>query len=322
MVRTPSSDKSGLRKGAWSPEEDTKLVAYITRYGHWNWSQLPRFAGLARSGKSCRLRWMNYLRPNVKRGNFSSEEEDCIIGIHKILGNRWSAIAAKLPGRTDLEVKNHWHTTLKKRCHEEALAKEETRASKSSKNKESMDLVPNCNGAVVPFPATSQITNSSSALFSFSSLSSSSKDWLRLKIELSRPGSEIASKFKQKVEWSRFGAKLSQFMPKIKSSRSRPKIEPSQPKSNVKPNQSKPNIEQSWSTLNIDVTSLCAGRWMSRPMTSARVEYSALLRVSLRSRGDRSEVAMEDGSNRLLLRTGYDDEIQGTDISLRNVCRR
>ncbi|WVZ00732.1 hypothetical protein V8G54_026801 [Vigna mungo] len=70
------------------------------------------------------------------------------------------------------------------------------------------------------------------------------------------------------------------------------------------------------------VTSLCAGRWMSRPMTSARVEYSALLRVSLRSRGDRSEVAMEDGSNRLLLRTGYDEEIQGTDISLRNVCRR
>ncbi|WVZ26446.1 hypothetical protein V8G54_004990 [Vigna mungo] len=72
------------------------------------------------------------------------------------------------------------------------------------------------------------------------------------------------------------------------------------------------------SNRQLDVTSLCAGRWMSRPMTSARVEYSALLRLSLRSRGDKSEVAMEDGSNRLLLRTGYDDEIQGTDISLRN----
>ncbi|XP_022634320.1 transcription factor MYB14-like [Vigna radiata var. radiata] len=97
MVRTPSSNKSGLRKGLWSPEEDTKLVAYITRYGHRNWSQLPRFAGLARCGKSCRLRWMNYLRPNVKRGNFTPQEEDCIIRMHKKLGNKWSAIAAELP---------------------------------------------------------------------------------------------------------------------------------------------------------------------------------------------------------------------------------
>ncbi|BAT90227.1 hypothetical protein LR48_Vigan08g124900 [Vigna angularis] len=177
MVRTPSSDNSGLRKGAWSPDEDTKLVAYITRYGHWNWSQLPRFAGLARSGKSCRLRWMNYLRPNVKRGNFTPQQEECIIRIHAERGNKWSAIAAELPGRTDLEVKNHWHTTLRKRSQEEALAIEETRASKSSKNKESMDLVPNCNGAAVPFSATSQITNSSSPLFSFSSLSSSSKEF-------------------------------------------------------------------------------------------------------------------------------------------------
>ncbi|GMP54329.1 hypothetical protein CsSME_00019533 [Camellia sinensis var. sinensis] len=123
MVRTPCFDNNGRKKGAWSPEEDNKLRAYIQRYGHWNWRELPKFAGLSRCGKSCRLRWMNYLRPNVKRGNYTKEEEDIIIKLHEALGNKWSAIAAKLPGRTDNEIKNHWHTHLKKRSKQNKSAK-------------------------------------------------------------------------------------------------------------------------------------------------------------------------------------------------------
>ncbi|KAG4208886.1 hypothetical protein ERO13_A03G161200v2 [Gossypium hirsutum] len=134
MVRTPCCDKTGLRKGTWTPEEDRKLMAYVTRYGCWNWRQLPKFAGLARCGKSCRLRWMNYLRPNIKRGSYSKEEEETIIRLHDSLGNRWSAIAAQLPGRTDNEVKNHWHTTLKKRFKHKTSA-----AAKDWKDNSSQD---------------------------------------------------------------------------------------------------------------------------------------------------------------------------------------
>ncbi|KQJ86560.1 myb-related protein Zm38 [Brachypodium distachyon] len=104
-----------LRKGLWSPEEDERLVAYMLRSGQGSWSDVARNAGLLRCGKSCRLRWINYLRPDLKRGAFSPQEEDLIVNLHAILGNRWSQIAARLPGRTDNEIKNFWNSTIKKR---------------------------------------------------------------------------------------------------------------------------------------------------------------------------------------------------------------
>ncbi|KAL5098674.1 hypothetical protein RYX36_003001 [Vicia faba] len=115
MMRTPSNDESGIKKGPWSPEEDKILVDYIQKHGHGSWRALPKLAGLNRCGKSCRLRWNNYLRPDIRRGKFSDEEESLIINLHSVLGNKWAAIATHLPGRTDNEIKNFWNTHLKKK---------------------------------------------------------------------------------------------------------------------------------------------------------------------------------------------------------------
>ncbi|XP_042453537.1 transcription factor MYB3-like [Zingiber officinale] len=104
-----------VNKGAWTAEEDHKLAEYVKCHGEKNWRILPAKAGLKRCGKSCRLRWLNYLRPGIKRGNITDEEEDLIIRLHNLLGNRWSLIAGRLPGRTDNEIKNHWNTHLSRR---------------------------------------------------------------------------------------------------------------------------------------------------------------------------------------------------------------
>ncbi|KAG6667683.1 transcription factor MYB106-like [Carya illinoinensis] len=115
MSRSRCCEKGGLKKGPWTPEDDQKLLAYIKEHGHGNWRALPAKAGLQRCGKSCRLRWTNYLRPDIKRGKFSLQEEQTIIQLHALIGNRWSAIATHLPKRTDNEIKNYWNTHLKKR---------------------------------------------------------------------------------------------------------------------------------------------------------------------------------------------------------------
>ncbi|KAF3453246.1 hypothetical protein FNV43_RR03686 [Rhamnella rubrinervis] len=115
MGRIPCCEKDNVKRGQWTPEEDNKLSSYIAKHGTRNWRLIPKNAGLQRCGKSCRLRWTNYLRPDLKHGQFSDSEEQTIVKLHSIVGNRWSIIAAQLPGRTDNDVKNHWNTKLKKK---------------------------------------------------------------------------------------------------------------------------------------------------------------------------------------------------------------
>ncbi|PIN23260.1 Transcription factor, Myb superfamily [Handroanthus impetiginosus] len=109
-----SDEEMDLRRGPWTVEEDFALINYIAHHGEGRWNSLARCAGLKRTGKSCRLRWLNYLRPDVRRGNITLEEQLLILELHSRWGNRWSKIAQHLPGRTDNEIKNYWRTRVQK----------------------------------------------------------------------------------------------------------------------------------------------------------------------------------------------------------------
>ncbi|XP_066395652.1 transcription factor JAMYB-like [Miscanthus floridulus] len=103
-----------LRRGPWTVEEDMLLVNYVAAHGEGRWNALARCSGLRRTGKSCRLRWLNYLRPDLRRGNITAQEQLLILELHSRWGNRWSKIAQHLPGRTDNEIKNYWRTRVQK----------------------------------------------------------------------------------------------------------------------------------------------------------------------------------------------------------------
>ncbi|KAL9230073.1 hypothetical protein vseg_005465 [Gypsophila vaccaria] len=122
-----SGDKANrrdVRKGSWSDDEDKLLRDCIAMHGEGSWHRVPLMAGLNRCRKSCRLRWMNYLKPNIKRGQFKEDEVDLIIRLHKLLGNRWSLIAGRIPGRTANDVKNYYNTHLLKKTRPQSPQKQ------------------------------------------------------------------------------------------------------------------------------------------------------------------------------------------------------
>ncbi|KAE8725409.1 Transcription repressor MYB6 [Hibiscus syriacus] len=132
MGRSPCCEKEHTNKGAWTKEEDEQLINYIKLHGEGCWRSLPKAAGLLRCGKSCRLRWINYLRPDLKRGNFTDEEDELIINLHSLLGNKWSLIASRLPGRTDNEIKNYWNTHVKRKLYSRGIDPQTHRPLNSS----------------------------------------------------------------------------------------------------------------------------------------------------------------------------------------------
>ncbi|KAM0013780.1 putative transcription factor MYB-HB-like family [Helianthus debilis subsp. tardiflorus] len=123
-----------MKKGPWTREEDELLSSYISREGEGRWQSVPKKAGLLRCGKSCRLRWMNYLRPSIKRGGITADEEDLILRLHRLLGNRWSLIAGRIPGRTDNEIKNYWNTHLRKKLISQGIDPKTHKPLSSSSN--------------------------------------------------------------------------------------------------------------------------------------------------------------------------------------------
>uniref|UniRef100_A0A803LWY8 Uncharacterized protein n=1 Tax=Chenopodium quinoa TaxID=63459 RepID=A0A803LWY8_CHEQI len=115
MKKKGFKDQSNIRKGPWSAEEDEVLIDFINKNGPRDWSSIQSKGLLPRTGKSCRLRWVNKLRPNLKVGcKFSAEEERIVVELQARLGNKWATIASHLTGRTDNDVKNFWSSRKKR----------------------------------------------------------------------------------------------------------------------------------------------------------------------------------------------------------------
>ncbi|KAJ6844249.1 myb-related protein MYBAS2-like isoform X2 [Iris pallida] len=128
----PALKEEDMRKGPWTEQEDMQLVCYVGLFGERRWDFIAKVSGLNRTGKSCRLRWVNYLHPGLKRGRITPQEERLILELHARWGNRWSRIARKLPGRTDNEIKNYWRTHMRKKAQERKKSSSPSSSSSSS----------------------------------------------------------------------------------------------------------------------------------------------------------------------------------------------
>ncbi|XP_049380486.1 transcription factor MYB48 [Solanum stenotomum] len=121
-----------MRRGPWTEEEDVQLLFYVKLFGDRRWDFLAKVSGLKRTGKSCRLRWVNYLNPDLKHGKMTPQEERLVLELHSKWGNRWSRIARKIPGRTDNEIKNYWRTHMRKKAQEQRRKSSISPSSSSS----------------------------------------------------------------------------------------------------------------------------------------------------------------------------------------------
>jgi len=102
----------GLKKGKWKDDEDAAILRCISD-GMTKWTDIAEQIP-GRVGKQCRERWANHLDPTLKKGNWTTEEDELLMGAQELMGNRWCEIAKILPGRSENGIKNRWNSTMRK----------------------------------------------------------------------------------------------------------------------------------------------------------------------------------------------------------------
>ena len=96
----------------WSSTEDNQIRELIAQYGE-RWTLLSKIVG-TRTGKQIRDRYNNYLRSDITNAKFTQEEDSKLLELFEEFGNKWTQIAEYMPGRTEGQVKNRYHSYLKK----------------------------------------------------------------------------------------------------------------------------------------------------------------------------------------------------------------
>mmetsp|Transcript_3532 Transcript_3532/g.9919 ORF Transcript_3532/g.9919 Transcript_3532/m.9919 type:complete len:495 (+) Transcript_3532:267-1751(+) len=127
-------------KGSWTAEEDAILREKRRQYGR-KWAKIAAHLP-GRQGKQCRERFVNHLDPELKKGEWTDDEEAILIAMHEHHGNRWANISKQLPGRSDNDVKNHWYSTIQRKFQQHGKEKLISAALQQVQMMQSMGTMP------------------------------------------------------------------------------------------------------------------------------------------------------------------------------------
>jgi hypothetical protein len=102
-----------IKRQPFTIEEDILLAHFVNICPLTDWKAISNKMG-KRTPKQCRERWNLFLRSDLKKTPFTTEEDWVIIEKQKEYGNSWSFISTFLEGRSATCIKNRWNSTLKK----------------------------------------------------------------------------------------------------------------------------------------------------------------------------------------------------------------
>jgi len=104
------SPKARAARNMWKPHEDELLLELFAKYGP-KWTFIGQTIG-GRTCKQVRDRYLNHIRPDIDNAPFTAQEDQQLVSLQALLGNKWKEISEKMPGRSPAQVKNRFYLYL------------------------------------------------------------------------------------------------------------------------------------------------------------------------------------------------------------------